>query len=79
MDPMRKVGYFLIIPGAIMLVIMILPFFVGIMIPRGGLPWTYTWSSILGLFFFMSGLALLWITGGIRAKGEKDPERKYYK
>jgi hypothetical protein len=67
MDPMRKVGYVMIVPGILMLLFMFIPFFIG-MIPREGLPWTYTWSSVLGIFFFFSGFALLWITGGIRGK-----------
>ncbi len=60
---MRKVGIVMIIPGIILLILMILPFFFDQMIPRGGLPWTYTWASVLGIFFFFTGAALIWVTG----------------
>jgi hypothetical protein len=71
MDPMRKVGFIMVIPGAILLILMMLPFFFDSILPRGNLPFTYTWASVLGLFFFSAGIALVWVTGGIWIRREK--------
>ena len=63
---MKITGIILTAIGIVFLIFMFLPAFVSDLIPRGGLPWTFTWGAILGIFFFFSGFALLLTPGDSR-------------
>lgn len=70
---MKLTGFIMIIIGAILLFFMILPFVSSMIIPRGGLPFTFTWAAVLGLFFTGAGFALLVVS---REDGEEKERMK---
>ncbi len=72
---MKITGIIMTIIGAILLVITFLPAD-GDLLDRGeGIYWSFTWASMLGIFIFFAGTALL-VANYNRNKQEKNQNKK---